>query len=248
MNIALITGASSGMGAELARLLSREGETDGFLLISRSEDRLQALASELDKPSNIIAIDITKREERDFLAQYLEKEQPNITYLINCAGVGHYGLFEETDCEKHINTVSLNCEALTAVTYLALPYMKKGARIVMLSSASAFLPQKKFSVYAASKAYVLSFSRALGAELKSRGISVTVACPGPVATDFMNTAYEGNIPAAKKKFCADCKDICEKIYKGAKKRKKVVVPTLSMKLVMIMSRIFPHSILMRFLK
>ena len=248
MNIALITGASSGMGAELAKLLSREDGIDRIILVSRREDRLQALASELDKPSSIIAIDITKREERDVLAQYLEKEQPNISYLINCAGVGFYGLFEETGCEKHINTVSLNCEALTAVTYLALPYMKKGSRILMLSSASAFLPQKKFSVYAASKAYVLSFSRALGAELKCRGISVTVACPGPVATDFMNTAYEGNIPAAKKKFCADCKDICEKIYKGAKKRKKVVVPTLSMKLVHVTSKILPTSLLIKFLK
>lgn len=248
MNIALITGTSSGMGAELAKLLSREDGIDRIILVSRREDRLQALASELDKPSSIIAIDITKREERDVLAQYLEKEQPNITYLINCAGVGYYGAFAETECEKHINTVSLNCEALTAVTYLALPYMKKGSRILMFSSASAFLPQKKFSVYAASKAYVLSFSRALGAELKCRGISVTVACPGPVATDFMNTAYEGNVPVSKKKFCADCKETSKKIYQGAKKRKKVVIPTLSMKLVMLLSKLFPHSFLMRFVK
>ena len=248
MNIALITGASSGMGAELAKLLSREDGIDRIILVSRREDRLQALTSELDKPSSIIAIDITKRKERDILARYLEKEQPNITYLVNCAGVGYYGAFAETECEKHINTVSLNCEALTAVTYLALPYMKKGSRIIMLSSASAFLPQKKFSVYAASKAYVLSFSRALSAELKSRGISVTAACPGPVATEFMNTAYKGNIPAAKKKFCADCKEISEKIYKGAKKRKKVVIPTLSMKIVHVASKLLPTSLLLKILK
>ena len=248
MKLALITGASSGIGAELARLISREESIDELILVSRRKDRLQALASELDKPTSIISADITKEDERELLAHFLADKMPNITYLVNCAGVGYYSLFSECESEKHLNTVSLNCEALTAITHIALPYMKKGARILMLSSASAFLPQKKFAVYAATKAYVLSFSRALGAELEKDGISVTVACPGPVATDFMENAYKGDIPRTKQKFCSDCAFVSEKIFNGAKKRKRVVIPTLGMKLVMLASKLLPHKFLMRFVK
>ncbi len=248
MNIALIIGASSGMGRELARLVYREREVDELWLVARREDKLQEVKAECDKPVRIFALDVTNREAREKLSIALKEKNVKISWLFNCAGMGIYGDFSSTDGDKQINMISLNCEALTYITHVCLPYMSEDSHIVQLASAAAFLPQPRFAVYSATKAFVLAFSSAIGEELKGKKIHVTVACPGPVDTEFLEIAYNGSMPTKKKRLSSDCDFICRVILNSAKKRKRVVVPTFKMKVARAIAKIFPHSILIKLFK
>ena len=134
-----------------------------------------------------LPMDLAEKDACAELAALLKKEKPVIRILVNSAGLGHAGKLETQDVDQILNMIDVNCRALTAVTMTCLPYFRKGSRILQMDSGSAFLPQPGFAAYAASKAYVLSLSRALKEELRSRQISVTAVCPGPVKTDFFAT-------------------------------------------------------------
>lgn len=183
MNIAIITGASSGLGWEFARQLDRLlGKTDEIWLLARRKDAMEALSDKLQHKIRAIAIDLTKEKELQQFEEVLAIQNPRITVLVNCAGVGTHGPFTRQSRETIDAMVKLNIMALTTMTRICLPYMKKGSKILQFSSGAAFVPQAAFAVYAASKAYVYSLSRALERELRGRGITVTAVCPGPVNT------------------------------------------------------------------
>lgn len=191
MNIAIITGASSGMGQEFAgRLDSLLKKTDEIWLLARRKERLDALAAQMQTKTRAIAIDLTSEKELAQFAEVLAISNARITVLVNCAGTGKYGPFTALDKNTCTEMLSLNVFALTEITRLCLPYMRKGSRIIELASGAAFLPQADFAVYAASKAYVYSFGRALAKELQTKGIHVTTVCPGPVDTPFLEHAYD----------------------------------------------------------
>ena len=181
-----MTGASSGIGREFVRQMAKTCPVlDEIWVTGRREDALCALQKEF--PSVIIRVlplDLQERGDLDRLREFLELENPSLCFLVNSAGVGYAGRVEEEDRKETLSMINLNCRALTAVTMLALPYLCGGARVIQMASGAAFLPQPGFAVYAASKAYVLSFSRALGEELRRRNIHVTAVCPGPVRTRF----------------------------------------------------------------
>lgn len=190
MNIAIITGASSGMGMEFARQLDHKlRKTNEIWLLARRKETMEELARSMRTKTRAIVIDMTSEKEMNQFAEVLSIGKPRITVLVNCAGVGTHGEFTKLSNENMAEMIHLNIEALTAMTKLCLPYMRKGSRIVQFASGAAFVPQAAFAVYAASKSYVYSFSRALGAELSGRGISVTAVCPGPVNTPFLEHAY-----------------------------------------------------------
>lgn len=190
MNIAIITGASSGMGMEFARQLDRQlGKTDEIWLLARRKEPMEELARSMRIKTRTISVDITNENEVKHFREVLAISAPKITMLVNCAGMGRYGAFTEQDDEEISAMLRLNVVALTRLTKLCLPYMRKGSKIVQLASGAAFVPQAGFAVYAASKSYVYSFSRALRKELKKRCISVTTVCPGPVDTPFLEQAY-----------------------------------------------------------
>lgn len=190
MNIAIITGASSGMGMEFARQIDTQlCKTDEIWLLARRREPMEELARTMGIKTRPIPIDITEEKELQRFAEVLAISAPKITMLVNCAGTGYHGAFDEQNDEEISAMFRLNVVALTRLTKMCLPYMRKGSKIVQFSSGAAFVPQAQFAVYAASKAYVYSFSKALRKELKRRSISVTTVCPGPVDTPFLERAY-----------------------------------------------------------
>ena len=188
MKAAVVTGASSGIGREFVRQLGYfYKDLDEIWVIARRRERMEQLRKESRVPLRIFEGDLMKKQVYKDYHRALGEYAPDIRMLVNAAGFGKSGSFTEIAGEgKRIQTdmIDLNCRALTRMTQMTLPYMKQGSRIINLASAAAFCPQPDFAVYAATKSYVLSFSRALGAELKSGGIYVTAVCPGPVKTEF----------------------------------------------------------------
>ncbi len=248
MRIAIITGASSGMGRDFSRLLAHE-EIDELWLIARREERLKSLARRLDIPCRTLPLDLLDKNSFTILGDCLALEKPEVTWLINAAGYGLVGKVEDLSQEEQDNMVALNCMALTSITREVLPYMKEGGHIVQFASASAFLPQPEFAVYAATKAYVLSFSRALNVELRERKISVTAVCAGPVNTEFLKIAGEHEeIRAYKRFFAAESRKVVRSAYVAAKRRREVVVPSISMQALQLASKILPHKTIMRLIK
>ena len=196
--IGIITGASSGMGAEFARQLAEKKLYDELWIVARRNDRLSELKTQIEKDNQIVitpvALDLTGAAGAQAFNSYLKENFPSdaeLKILVNNAGFGTYGPFDETPVEREMQMIDLNCTSLTGICGYALPYMKKEGLIINTASLAAFMPLGNFAVYAATKAYVLNFSLALAAELKPRGISVTALCPGSVSTEFANVASNG---------------------------------------------------------
>ena len=172
MNVIVITGASSGIGREFALQMDPFfTNIDEFWLVARSEDKLEETAELLGHRSRVIPMDITDSRRLDALEDMLIEHNAVVRMLINCAGFGLMGDFSEQPAENALSMIRLNCEALTEMTHRMIPYMRRNSRILQLASSAAFLPQPYFAVYAATKSYVLSFSRALNEELKPMGIT-----------------------------------------------------------------------------
>lgn len=236
MNIAIITGASSGLGNEFARQLDKVlGHTDEIWLLARRKELLEELAESLQTKTRAIALDLTDNRALRHFEEVLAIRNPRITVLVNCAGIGSHGAF----CQQHRKDIDamiqLNIVALTNMTRICLPYMKKGSKLIQFSSGAAFVPQAAFAVYAASKAYVYSFSRALARELASRGIVVTAVCPGPVNTPFLEHAYDGDAPlhGIKKLTMAETACVVSKAIADCRHGKSVSLCGLPMKLLYV---------------
>lgn len=247
MNIAIISGASSGMGRDFARVLSNNKEVDELWLIARREERLKELQQELKTASRIFALDLKEKSSFDMIESDLKRSNATVKWLINSAGFGKVGRFDEIPLSKTEEMIELNVLALTRLLSISLPFMKEGSKIVNLSSSAAFLPQPHFAVYAATKSYVLSFSRALRKEIAKKKISVLAVCPGPVRTEFFDIAEEtGHFADYKKAFYVDSKDVVAKAYLDALKNKSLSVYGLPMKFVHVASKIFPTNGILKF--
>ena len=187
---ALITGASSGLGEEFARQLARRGAN--LVLVARSEGRLIELAAELQKDSDIqvhvLAADLANADEVAKVTQHLEQQGIEIDLLVNNAGVGIFKDFIDTPLSEVLAQIDLNVKALVSLTHTCLSQMRENNKggVINIASSAAFQPLPGANVYAASKAFVLLFSEALSYELRATGITVTAACPGPVATRFFD--------------------------------------------------------------
>ena len=199
-HIIIITGASSGMGAEFARQIyaKKLPENTEMWLIAREQDKLGAFAETLTAgAANIrtFAFDLGGVAGAQRVKEMIDDEQKRgefvIDILINNAGFGTYGPFAETDPAREMAMIELNCTALTGICGFVLPHMQRGGRIINVASLAAFMPLGNFAVYAATKSYVMSFSLGLAAELRDRGISVCAMCPGSVSTNFANVASNG---------------------------------------------------------
>ena len=238
---AVVTGASSGIGAEFARALAREEYP--LVLVARRRERLNALAEELGKQGTsclVVTADLSRQEECYRLMKELSGKK--IGVFINNAGFGDCGVFLETDEKKELNMIDVNIKALHLLTKLVLRRMQKqdgGYLLNVASSAGLFPAGPYMAAYYATKAYVTSLTRAIAQELKEIGSNVYIGalCPGPVDTEFNAVAnVEFALPGITAENCVSC------AIRGMKKRKVIIVPTLSMKLATVGGRLIPQSL------
>jgi short-subunit dehydrogenase len=175
--VAVITGASSGLGQEFFHQLKDRENIEEFWVIARRKERLEALAEETDKPVVVLPLDLTCAEDILKLKVKLAETKPQIFLLVNAAGMGRLGNISETSLEDTDRMIQLNCQALADVTQLCLPYMEKGSQILEIASIAAFQPIPHLGIYAAAKSFVESYAKCLHHELLFSGIHVTCVCP-----------------------------------------------------------------------
>ncbi len=251
MSVGIITGASSGIGKEFAIQISKKFKSvDELWVVARRKERLEELKNKLKHVKvKVIPCDVTKDEELLYFKELLSKEKPDVRILVNAAGYGMIGKYDELE-EDNCGMCKLNCLALTQITDMVLPYMnKKRSNIINIASSAGFLPQPSFATYAATKSYVLSLSRAMNQELKSKNITVTAVCPGPVDTEFFDIAERKNtVKLYKKLLRAKAHDVVELALRDSGKGKDVSVYGMFMKGFRVMCKILPHSLMIKFIK
>jgi len=238
--VALITGASAGLGVEFARQLSKRGHR--LVLAARRKDRLDALARELGN-ARAVAIDLSKANATAKLMADLEAAGEQVEILVNNAGFGLIGRFAELDPKRERQMIDLNVGALTDLCRAVAPGMikRKSGAILNVASTAAFQPGPKMAVYFATKAFVLSFTDALHEELMPHGVKVTCLCPGPTRTEFGEVAgFGGN--GAFDKVAMEAGEVVEAGLKGMDRNRAVIVPGLVNKIGAISTRFAPRSV------
>ncbi len=247
MSVAIITGASVGLGTEFIKYIPTVyPEIDEYWIIARRTEKLEAIKEQYpDKKVVPLSYDLSKEETYIDFKKFLQENQPDVKLLINNAGVGELGDFATADYQKQMLQCNLNVRGLTVVTNLVLKYMKAGASVINVASIASFVPNANMAVYSSTKAYVLSFSRAVRFELKDRKINVLAVCPGPMSTEFLDTA---NITGRSKAFetLPYCKpdQVAFKSLKAAKKGKGIYTNRGFYKFYRILARVVPHRWLM----
>lgn len=249
-SVVIITGASSGMGEEFAMQLDAHlRKTDEIWLIARSRDKLTALSKRMRNNTRILAMDITKEAQVERLQDTLTDNDCIVRMLVNCAGFGLIGNFSELPAQEQLDMVRLNCEALTHVTHCCLPFMRKHSRIIQMASCAAFVPQPGFAVYAATKAYVNSFSRALRAEIRKKGIYVTSVYPGPVDTPFFDRAEStGSILGVKRYVMVSKEPVVEKALRDACHKKAKSVYSFPIQAMEAACKLIPQEIILNIIQ
>ena len=246
MSVAIITGASSGIGKEFLLQLSKLDEISEFWLIARRKELLESVSALVNKPCKLLSIDLSTADGLNEYKKELLCGNPKISYLVNSAGYGKYGSYEVVNTNTAINMVDLNVKALLYITQESIPYMLKNSHIIQLGSASTYHPLPNFNVYAATKSFVKHYSVALSYELKPKKISVTTVCPGWVKTEFFDRANiktETNESFAKPMVKAS--DVVKKAIKDAKKNKRISMYALFNNTHYILSRLLPNSLLIK---
>lgn len=257
-NIAIITGASSGLGKEFTKQVSTSSEYDEIWIIARREENLKAIADEINPTKNFniirpVKMDISGKDGVATFKQYLDEEHEKLVkiesgiqigLLINNAGFGTYGPFAETSVNRQMDMIELNCVTVTGICGAVLPYLKKGSVVINTASLAGFMPLGNFAVYAATKAYVLNYSIALAAELKDKGIKVCALCPGSVSTEFANVASNGARKEVKGGYPPQ--KVVKKCLRHAYKGKKMSLSQPKWKITAFMSRFVGRYLVARY--
>jgi uncharacterized protein len=243
--VVLITGASNGIGYELARLFAKKKYS--LVLVSSDEEKLNKAAKnikdEFDTFVKVIVKDLRKINSAKEIYKELNKETIKINILVNNAGFGLFGKFDDTNLEKEIDMIQVNNISLTQLTKLFLKDMieRKDGKILNVASTAAFQPGPLMAVYYATKSYVLSFSEALAEELKGTGVSVTTLCPGPTKTGFEKRADLEDSKLFKSIKVMESKDVARIGYEGLMKNKRVVIPGFTNNVMANAPRFVPRN-------
>ncbi len=247
MNIAIVTGASSGMGREFVLQLSSYVSVDEIWVIARRQAALEALSKDCPVKVRSIALDLCREESFDAYARLLETEKPNVKLLVHAAGFGKFGAFQNIPLADELRMIDLNCKALVAMTRLTLPYMQAGSHILQLDSLSAFQPVPYITTYGATKSFVLSYSRAMNAELKGAGIRMMAMNPGWVKTEFFDHAFQTNSSEVQYfNRLYEAKDVVATgLHDLYKTRKEVSIHGLPVRNQVRLVKLLPHSLVMK---
>lgn len=248
---ALITGASSGIGAAFADVFARNGYN--LVLVARRKDKLQNEAREIKQKYNksvfVVAVDLLEKNAPERLRDALKKRNIDIDALVNNAGIGSFGDFIETDFSAQKRIIDLNIEVLVKMTYLFLDNMKKRkcGNIIQIASAAAFVPIPKMSVYTASKSFVLSFSQSLREECEKFGVNITTLCPGPTETEFFVQAGGKNSKFFNKKK-ASALQVAEFGFRAMQNKRAVAVHGFLNKFLIFSTRFAPRAVILSIIK
>jgi uncharacterized protein len=241
----LVTGASSGIGSAFARELTRRGY--GVTLVARREDRLNELAAELGEDAHVHACDVTDPNARQGVADALAARGTGVSILVNNAGFSTSGPFVRSDRERELGMVRTNIEAVVDFCALFGPAMVERGEgaILNVASTASFQPLPMQATYAATKAFVLSFTESLHAELDGSGVAVTALCPGPVKTEFVDVAEIPGADSMPGLFWADAEATAKAGIKGLEKGKRVVIPGTLNRAGAIGGQHAPRSLVLR---
>ncbi len=247
MKIAVVTGASSGMGKAFVLQLTAYCQVDAIWAIARRETALSELQKECSVPVRPICLDLCNWESFVQYQNLLKEENPDVKLLVNAAGFGKFGASEDIPLEEECRMIDLNCKALMAMTRLTLPYMHPGSHILQLDSLSAFQPVPYITTYGATKAFVLSYTRAFARELKPRGIRMMAMNPGWVKTEFFNHAMQTNNSHVQYfNHLYEAKDVVATGLKDLYKTKKdVSIHGLPVRNQVRLVKLLPHSLVMK---
>ena len=248
MKIAIVTGASSGLGTEFALEIEKQRKNiDEIWLIARREDKLKEIAEKIHIKTRIIPLDITDTACQDKYSAILKEHNADVKLLVNNAGFGRLGNFDTISADDNGGMIRLNCEALTVITALTLPFMGENSEIINSCSIASFAPNTRMAVYSSTKAYVMSFSRALREELKPRKINCIAICPGPMDTEFLSLAGINKgishtfdtLPRVNPEIMA------RNSLKASSRKKSVYTCRAFYKFYRILAKLLPHSLVMK---
>jgi len=246
---ALVTGASGGIGLELARLCAKGGHD--LILVARNRDKLEEVAKYLSGMyrirTEVIVADLARPEAPEAIVAEVERRGMTIDVLVNNAGVGLWGLFGRQETEQVLAMLQLNITSLTHLTRLVLPGMvhRRKGRILNVGSSAGFSPGPLMAVYYASKSYVLHFSEAIANELAGTGVTVTALCPGPVPTGFGDAAGMGQTNLLSVPGVLDAPTVARIGYRAMMKGQRVVIPGMVMNLLIQSIRVSPRWMVLK---
>ena len=246
MKTIIVTGASSGIGKVFCENLQKYFQFDELIIIARRKENLEKLQESLPFKVKALPLDLTNQQSFVELSNFLSQEKREVQLLINCSGFGKFGKSTDVDLQTNLNMIDLNCKAIVSMCQIVLPFMVEGAIIINIASVAALQPIPYIGVYGASKAFVLSYSRALNRELKSRKISVTAVCPFWTKTEFFDHAVDKSKDAVVKKYVAmyNPQDIVKRAIRDSLKRKDVSFYGFKARGQALLVKILPHSLVM----
>ena len=247
MSLAVITGASSGIGREFAKQLKETQGVDRFWFIARRREPMEKLAADLGVDARIISADLCTEEGIAAVGAAIEEEKPKVKFLVNAAGFGKFGSFEQVSERDVCRMIDLNDKALVVLTHRFIPYMERGGRIIEMGSGSCFTPLPNFNIYAASKAFVLHYTKALNYELRPYGVRATCFCPGWVDTEFLAlaTAQPGIWVPKKTEPLLRAEDVVRRAVRASVKGKTMCVTNWYTKLQHLLFKLLPDCLLTR---
>lgn len=249
--IAIITGASSGIGKEFAKTISQNVEFDELWIIARRLEKLEELKKELSFPVKTISLDLSDRFSYEKYDKLLQEEKTNgdfvIQMLMNCSGFGRFCATMDASYNEYLNMLDLNCGAIVALCQISIPYMTRGSKIINIGSVAGFQPIPYINVYSSSKSFVINYSRALKSELEKDGIHVMTVCPFWTQTEFFNRAInkEQNPVVTNYIVMYKPEQIVQKAWKDLKRNKEVSIFGFIAAGQALLTKIFPHSFVMK---
>lgn len=246
--VAIVTGASSGMGQQFARTAAQQFNFDELWIIARRAERLEALAQELSKQTvRCLPMDLTDVNSLTDFSHLLKDEDVEIVLLVNAAGYGKFQAVQDIPQSVADHMLALNCKALMDLCYICLPYMKRGSKILNIASVAAFQPVPYIGEYAATKAFVLSFSRSLWTELRPQGITVTALCPYWTKTEFFDVANTKTTRDRVTYFNAmyDPKDLVARGWRDLKRGRDISTYGFVARAQVVLIKMLPHRFVMK---